>query len=159
MWTLKRCGVLAGRASRLATGLLLGGAVAGAQVLAAGATPARPEDPPPETAAAAQPAKNTQEADTVTIHIEVTGGDKDKPIEAASIYVRYTDPHKHGSGRQVEMNVKTTPEGKARVPYVPRGKVVIQVIAEGWKTFGREFEITQDEQVIKIHLDKPHKWY
>ena len=159
MWTLKRRGVKAGRVSRLATGLLLGGAVAAVQVLAAGAAPAREKDPPPETATAARRTNNAQESDTVTIHIEVTGGDKDKPIEAASIYVRYTDPHKHGSGRQVEMNVKTTPEGKARVPYVPRGKVVIQVIAEGWKTFGREFEITQDEQVIKIHLDRPHKWY
>ena len=159
MWTLKGHGARAGRASRLAPWLLLGGAVAGAQVLAAGAAPARAKDPPPENAAAAKAANNTQETDTVTIHIEVTGGDKDKPIEAASIYIRYTEAHKHGSGHQAEMNVKTTPEGKARVPYVPRGKVVIQVIAEGWRTFGREFEITQDEQVIKIHLDKPHKWY
>jgi len=159
MWTLRRRGVAAGRAGRLAMWLLLGGAVAGAQMLAAGAAPAREKDPPPETAAAAKALSNSQEADTVTIHIEVTGGDKDKPIEAASIYVRYTEAHKHGSGHPVEMNFKTTPEGKARVPYVPRGKVVIQVIAEGWKTFGREFDITLDEQVIKIHLDRPHKWY
>jgi len=96
----------------------------------------------------------------VTIHIEVTAGDKDKPVDSASVYVRYTEAHAIKADKQAEMNVKTSVEGRERVPLVPMGKIVIQVIAPGWKPFGRSFEVTEDEQVFKIHLDKPPiKWY
>jgi hypothetical protein len=108
-----------------------------------------------------QAAKPTgsKEPDTLTIRIEVRAGEKDKPVENASVYVRYNEPHKIKRDRLVEMNVKTNQEGKVKVTLVPRGKVLIQVIAEGWKTFGRWFDVEQDQQVIKIHLDKPTKWY
>jgi len=95
----------------------------------------------------------------VTIRIEVTAGDNNKPVEAASIYVRYNEAHKIKADKLVEMNVKTTPEGRARVPLVPKGKILIQVIAPGWKTFGKWFDLTEDNQVFKIHLDRPPKWY
>jgi hypothetical protein len=102
---------------------------------------------------------NSKDPDTVTIRIEITAGEKDKPVENASVYVRYTEPHKIKRDRKVEMNVKTNPDGHVKVPLVPRGKILIQVIAEGWKTFGKYFDVDQDEQVVKIHLDRPTKWY
>jgi hypothetical protein len=105
------------------------------------------------------PKKTKQEPpDLLTIHIEVTGGDKNKPVEAASVYIRYYEPHKFKSDKLIEMNVKTSPEGKVRVPQVPKGKILIQVVAEGWKTYGRWLDLTEDEQVFKIHLDKPRQW-
>jgi hypothetical protein len=136
---------------------LLSGAPADARNDGVQPAPQQQKDAPPQKDSAAK--SNGQQSDTVTIHIEVTGGEKDKPIDGASVYVRFTEPRKLRSDRKVEMDVKTTPQGKARVPYVPRGKVIIQVVAEGWKTFGKTFDITEDEQVIKIHLDKPHQWY
>jgi hypothetical protein len=36
---------------------------------------------------------------------------------------------------------------------------LIQVIAEGWKTYGRWLDITDPKQAIKVHLEKPPKWY
>jgi len=39
------------------------------------------------------------------------------------------------------------------------GRALVQVIAEGWKTFGRWYDITETKQVIKIHLERPPKWY
>jgi hypothetical protein len=95
----------------------------------------------------------------VIIHIEVTAGDKNVPVDSASVYVRYNEAHKIKADKLVEMNVKTNMEGKVRVPLVPKGKILIQVIAPNWKTFGRWFDLTDDEQVFKIHLDKPPKWY
>ena len=100
-----------------------------------------------------------QAPDLVTIHIELTGGEKNKPIENASIYIRYNEPHKFKSDKLIEMNVKSSAEGKAKVPLVPKGRILIQVVAEGWKTYGRWFDLTDDEQLFKIHLEKPHKWY
>ena len=37
--------------------------------------------------------------------------------------------------------------------------IAIQVVADGWKTYGHWFDVTDTKQVIKIHLEKPPKWY
>jgi hypothetical protein len=39
------------------------------------------------------------------------------------------------------------------------GKVLIQVIAPGWHTFGEWYDIAKDGQVVEIHLEKPPRWY
>ena len=145
--------------SRLARAMWFAGALAVLAGAPAGAYFSQEKDSPAESNAGQKAAATGQQSDTVTIRIEVTGGEKNKPVEAASVYVRYTETHKLRHDHKVEMNVKTTPQGKVRVPYVPKGTVLIQVIAEGWKTFGKNFDITEDEQLIKIHLDKPHQWY
>jgi len=122
----------------------------------------KPQDAPAgsesDKSAPSKPAKPLP-PDPVTIHIEITGGEKEKPVENASVYVRYNEPHKIKSDKLIEMNVKTSMDGKVRVPLVPKGKILIQVVAEGWKTYGRWFDLTDDGQVFKIHLDRPHKWY
>jgi hypothetical protein len=93
------------------------------------------------------------------VTIEVTGGDKDRPIENASVYLKYVEEHKIAKNKQFELNVKTNREGIAHIPDAPLGRVEIQIVAEGWKTFGRWFDITDAKEPIKIHLDRPPKWY
>jgi hypothetical protein len=93
------------------------------------------------------------------VTIEVTGGDKDSPIENASVYLKYVEEHKIAKNKQFELNVKTNREGIAHIPDAPLGRVLIQIVAEGWKTFGRWYDITGTKEPIKIHLDRPPKWY
>ena len=93
------------------------------------------------------------------VTIEVTGGDKDRPIENASVYLKYVEEHKIVKNKQFELNVKTNREGIAHIPDAPLGRVEIQIVAEGWKTFGRWYDITSSKEPIKIHLDRPPKWY
>jgi hypothetical protein len=93
------------------------------------------------------------------VTIEVTGGDKDSPIENASVYLKYVEEHKIAKNKQFELNVKTNREGIAHVPDAPLGRVLIQIVAEGWKTFGRWYDVTGTKEPIKIHLDRPPKWY
>jgi len=93
------------------------------------------------------------------VTIEVTGGDKDSPIENASVYLKYIEEHKIAKNKQFELNVKTNREGTAHIPDAPLGRVLIQIVAEGWKTFGRWYDITGSKEPIKIHLDRPPKWY
>jgi hypothetical protein len=90
--------------------------------------------------------------------IEVTGGDSNKPIENASVYVK-TVEERMIKDKKFEVNVKTNQKGVAHVPDPPTGKVLIQIVADGWKTYGQWHEITDQRQVIKIHLEKPPKWY
>jgi hypothetical protein len=93
------------------------------------------------------------------LHIEVTAGEKDQGVDNASVYVRFPEARILGREKLVEMNVKTNREGTVKVPNVPRGKALIQVIASGWKTFGRWFDLSKDEETIKIKLEKPPRWY
>jgi len=93
------------------------------------------------------------------ITIEVTGGEKNIPIENASVYVKFIEEHAIKKDTKLEMNVKTSREGVAHVPNAPMGRVLVQVVAEGWKTYGRWMDITDAKQTIKVHLEKPPKWY
>jgi len=96
---------------------------------------------------------------TVRVTIEVSGGDKSVPIENASIYIKYVEERKIKSNKTVELNVKTNRDGTAHVPDAPVGRALVQVVADGWKTYGRWYDVTDVKQTIKIHLDRPPKWY
>jgi hypothetical protein len=93
------------------------------------------------------------------LHLEITGGDPAAPIDSASIYVRYVVKHRMAKDEKVEMNLKTNHDGTVLVPFVPRGEITIQIVAEHWKPFGEKYQMTEDEQTVKIHLEKPPKWY
>jgi hypothetical protein len=91
--------------------------------------------------------------------IVVTGGEDKKPIDSASVYIRYVEERKLGKDKKIEMNLKTNQSGVCHVPIIPPGKFVIQVIAEGWKTYGEYYDVSDTEQTIKISLVRPPKWY
>jgi hypothetical protein len=93
------------------------------------------------------------------ITIEVTGGENSVPVENASVYVKFIEEHSLKKDKKLEMNVKTSRDGIAHVPNAPMGRVLVQVVAEGWKTYGRWLDITDPKQTIKVHLEKPPKWY
>ena len=102
----------------------------------------------------------TGKSDPVSrVTIEVSGGEKEAPVENASVYLKYVEERKLRKNKNVELNVKTNRDGTAHIPEAPTGRVLIQVIAEGWKTYGRWYDITDPQQVIKVRLEKPPKWY
>jgi hypothetical protein len=107
--------------------------------------------------AAAQAKSDTNNG--TRLHLEITGGDPATPVEGASVYLRYLVKHHMAKDENVEMNLKTSHDGTVVVPFVPRGDVTIQIVAERWKPYGQKYQMTEDEQTIKIHLDKPPKWY
>ena len=124
-------------------------------LFAAGAAPAQTQAP--ASPDSSTPAKTTLQSNRV--RIEVTGGDADTPVENASVYLKYVEERKLRKDKKIELNVKTNREGVAHVPDAPLGKVLIQVIAEGWKTYGKWIEITEPRQIIKVKLEKPPRWY
>lgn len=103
--------------------------------------------------------KKDDENAVTRLRIEITAGDDSKPVDQASVYVKYSEARTLRRDKKVELNLKTNRDGIARLDDAPRGKVLIQVIAPGWKTFGKWFELDQDEQTIKIQLQKPPRWY
>jgi len=94
------------------------------------------------------------------LRIVVTGGEKNQPVEGASVYISYYQGRKLKKDKKIEMNVKTNQDGVAHVPYPPKRRVWIAVVPpEGWKTFGQYYDLGDPSQPIQIHLEKPHRWY
>lgn len=112
------------------------------------------------SASSPAPKSSAPKADLLArITIEVTGGEKETPVENASVYVKYIEEHAIKKNKKIELNVKTNRDGVAHVPDAPFGRALIQVVAEGWHAYGRWYDITDPKQTIKIHLERPPKWY
>ena len=106
------------------------------------------------------PGKKSGGQQTVKLRIEVKG-DSGKPVANASVYVRYdvTSGLLHRN-KLAELDLKTNGDGSVRVPAVPQGKILIQVIAPGWHTYGKWYDLEgKEEDSVEIKLDPPHRWY
>jgi hypothetical protein len=83
-----------------------------------------------------------------------------KPVGNASVYVRfYQDGGLLHHGQLAELDLKTNNDGTVKVPPVPRGKILIQVIAKEWHTFGKWYTVEKAVQSITIKLQPPPHWY
>src|ERR1700693_1195622 len=60
------------------------------------------------------------------VTIEVSGGDKESPVENASVYLKYVEERKLKKDKKVELNVKTNREGTAHIPEAPTGRGLTQ---------------------------------
>jgi hypothetical protein len=114
---------------------------------------------PPEKSGA-QEKKETKSANRATTRLRIVVTGNDKPVSNASVYVKYNEPA--GLFRRdklAEMSFKTNLDGSVKVPEVPRGKILIQVIAKGWHTYGKWYEVETESETIQIKLDPPPRWY
>lgn len=105
-----------------------------------------------------QPPKDRAPSPLNRLTIEVTGGDANKPVENASVYLK-TIEQRLIKDKKTEVQVKTDRRGIAHIPDAPTGRVLIQIVADGWKTYGQWHDVNAPQQVIKIHLERPPKWY
>jgi hypothetical protein len=113
-----------------------------------------PQDKPTDSKKDSKPSDPT----TTKLRIHVTADDK--PVGNASVYVRFPVAggifHKE---KLSELNLKTNEDGSAKVPDIPRGKILIQVVAKGWKTYGKWYDIDSEAMTIEIKLEAPAHWY
>jgi hypothetical protein len=103
--------------------------------------------------------KDAKQTEKTRLTIEVTGGDEKKPVADASVYLRYVVA-KRIKDQKIELNLKTNQEGMTHSPEIPQGKVLIQIVAPGWRTFGEYYDLQEEDQTVQIHLERPTtKWY
>lgn len=147
----ERMKITSQKAKRFLVGRILTCAIACTFLCAAGWAQAATKD--------AKAAKQEKENPVTTLKIVVTGGDKNAPVSNASVYVRYEHPRFLLSPEKMELDLKTDLEGIAKVKDVPRIRVLIQVVKDGWKPFGEYYQLTKDEQTVEIKLQSPPHWY
>jgi hypothetical protein len=57
------------------------------------------------------------------------------------------------------MELKTDPEGKANFDGIPYGMLRVQVIANGFQTFGEDYDVEKAKTEITIKLRRPQGQY
>ncbi len=85
-----------------------------------------------------------------------------KPVERAAVVVKFVEGRsvvKLGKSVITRWELRTNQEGVANVPTIPQGKILIQVIAKGYQTFGQTFEVNEEEKTIEVKLNPPQPPY
>jgi len=125
--------------------------------------PTQPAKPVPAPKPADPPQKDAKSDDAPEskLRVSVVAADTGKPVANASVYIRFPEGKTFFTrkDKEAEMNFKTNQDGSVKVPSVPRGKILVQIVAPGWHTYGKWYEIVKDEEEINIRLDKPPRWY
>ena len=85
-----------------------------------------------------------------------------KPVDHASVVVRFVQGHsvvKLGKAIRTTFELRSNQEGEARIPSIPQGKILVQVIAKGYQTFGQTFAVAEEEKTLDITLNPPQQQY
>jgi len=85
-----------------------------------------------------------------------------KPVDNASVIVKFVQGRsvsKFGAKIKKEWDLKTNQEGVAKIPAIPQGKILIQIIAKNYQTFGETYDVQEDEKTIDIKLNLPQAQY
>jgi hypothetical protein len=98
-----------------------------------------------------------QEKPSADISFKVLKEDNGKPVRNAAVILH--DINEKGKAAAGGMELKTDAEGNASYSGLPYGKVLIQVIAPGFQTYGENFEINAASKTIVIKLKRPQEQY
>jgi len=100
-------------------------------------------------------------AQTTKLRIEVKNL-SDNPVDRASVLVRFVEGRsvvKLGKKIRTSWELKTNQDGVATIPPMPRGQILVQVIAKNYQTFGQKFDVNEEEKTIEIKLKPPQSQY
>src|SRR5271154_4736934 len=96
--------------------------------------------------------------DTTRIHIHVVN-ELGKPVGNAEVIVKFLEGRILKPKKKESWELRTTQEGTVSLPSIPQGKVLIQINAKNYQTFGQAFEIDEDEKTVEIQLKLPQPQY
>jgi hypothetical protein len=111
-------------------------------------------------ASAAVAQKDNEDADqepTSWIYFSVVKDDNGKPVRNAAVILHAVD--QKGKQERGDMELKTDPDGKADFDGIPYGKLRVQVLAQGFQTYGQDFDVTKSKTEISIKLKRPQTQY
>ena len=121
--------------------ILIYGAVLGLMLMAAGAAVAQ---------------KDKDDAPTSWLNFVVVKDDNGKPVRNAAVIMH---PVAKGKQQRGGMELKTDSEGKTNFDGIPYGPLRVQVLAQGFQTYGEDFEIDKPTMDITIKLKRPQGQY
>lgn len=95
------------------------------------------------------------------LQIEVKNPDG-KPVDRASVIVRFVEGRskvKFGKKITTRWELRTNQLGMAKIPPIPQGKILVQVNAKGYQTYGKTHEVDEEAKTIEVKLNLPQGQY
>lgn len=80
-----------------------------------------------------------------------------KPVRNASVVMHPVE--KNGKQSKGGLQIKTDADGKASFDGVPYGKLRVQVLAQGFQTFGDDYSIDKPSMDITVKMKRPAGQY
>lgn len=101
--------------------------------------------------------KDTDEEPSALLSFLVVKDDNGKPVRNAAVIMH--EVNTKGKQEKGDLELKTDPEGKTSFDGVPYGTLRVQVLAQGFQTYGEDFDIQKREVSITIKLKRPQQQY
>jgi hypothetical protein len=106
-------------------------------------------------------ALHAAEMTKLTIVVKTQGG---RPVDRAEVIVRWKADAKHprisfGKNVRRQFELRSDQEGQTEIPEIPQGSIQIQVFAKGYQTFGKIYEIYDEEKTVDVTLNPPQQQY
>ncbi|MGA9812283.1 MAG: carboxypeptidase-like regulatory domain-containing protein [Terriglobales bacterium] len=98
-----------------------------------------------------------QDDDMALLNFVVIRDYNGKPIRNASVVMHPVE--KNGKQSRGGLQLKTDADGKANFDGVPYGKLRIQVLAQGFQTFGDDYAVDKPTMEIVVKMKRPQGQY
>jgi hypothetical protein len=100
--------------------------------------------------------KYTPPPATATIKVTVVRSTNGKPIPNAAVVFHPME----GDKDKGALELKSNEDGNVTIDVIPIGDTVrLQVIADGWKTYGEDYKIDTDSKEIVVKMKRPTDQY
>lgn len=98
------------------------------------------------------------DGDTTRVTVKVVD-EKGRPIERANVRLVFKQGRKKTTLQKIRRSweLKTSQEGYARVPEIPKGDILFQVTAQYKQSYGETLTIEEDEKTVEVMLKTPQK--
>jgi hypothetical protein len=87
----------------------------------------------------------------------VKTADTDQPVFQARLTLQFRTPGKGTLARAkpITYSAKTNSQGRYTFTNIPKGAIHLFVTAEHRQSYGKELELTEDNQLVEVKLRKP----
>jgi hypothetical protein len=97
----------------------------------------------------------------LTITVKTQAG---TPVDRAEVIVRWKADAKHprisfSKNVRRQFELRSDQQGVTEIPEIPQGSIQIQVVAKGYQTFGKIYDIYEEERSIPVVLNPPQQQY
>lgn len=105
-----------------------------------------------------QTAARAESVGRTTVNVVVKDTETGQPVNQARLTLQFREPGSKGKlqrSKLLSFSAKTNPQGRYRFTNIPKGTLHLIVTAEHHQSFGKDFELEQDNQVIEVKLKQP----
>jgi hypothetical protein len=87
--------------------------------------------------------------------------ERGKPIDRANVRIVFKQGRRKLTMKKIRRSweLKTTQEGMATIPEIPKGDILIQVTAKFRQSYGETLTVEEDEKTVEVTLQPPQAPY